>query len=137
MVSTANFHTPALALAIEGISLALCGVANGGVQRMQRVMNPDLSGLPKYLSPIGGGSAGFVPSQKTASTLNTEIRHAAIPIIFNPSPISDGVEDMAPNTPSAARKLLKQLHPFNLLFGLEALVACQALDLRKPKQKAR
>ncbi len=136
MVSTANFHTPALALAIEGITLALAGIANGSVQRMQRMMNSELSGLPKYLSPIGGSSAGFVPSQKTASALNTEIRHAAIPIVFNPSPISDGVEDMAPNTPAAARKLLRQLHPFQLLFGLEALVACQAIDLRKPASKS-
>lgn len=136
MFSTANFHTPALALAIEGISLALSGVANGSVQRMQRIMNPELSGLPKYLSTIGGGSAGFVPSQKTASALNTEIRHGAIPIIFNPAPISDGVEDMAPNTPATTKKLSRQLHPFKLLFGLEALVACQALDLRKPDKKS-
>ena len=136
MFSTANFHTPALALAIEGISLALAGLANSSVQRMQRIMNPNLSGLPKYLSTIGGGSAGFVPSQKTASALNTEIRHGAIPIIFNPAPISDGVEDMAPNTPAAVKKLSRQLHPFDLLFGLEALVACQALDLRKPAKKS-
>ncbi len=136
MYSSANFHTPALALSIEAISLALAGVANGSVQRMQRIMNSELSGLPKYLSPVGDGSAGFVPSQKTASALNTEIRHAALPITFNPAPISDGVEDMAPNTPAAAKKLLRQLHPFNLLFGLEALIACQALGLRKPGNKS-
>lgn len=136
LVSTANFHTPALALAIENLSLSLSGVANGSVQRMQRIMNPDLSGLPKYLSPVGGGSAGFVPSQKTASVLNSEIRHAAQPMLFNPAPISDGVEDMAPNTPSVAQKLSRQLHPFKHLIGLEALVACQAIDLRKPLSKS-
>lgn len=136
LVSTANFHTPALSLAMENLSLSLAGVANGSVQRMQRIMNPDLSGLPKYLSPIGGGSAGFIPSQKTSSVLNSEIRHAAQPILFNPAPISDGVEDMAPNTPSVARKLSRQLHPFRHLIGLEALVACQAIDLRKPSSKS-
>jgi len=136
LVSTANFHTPALALAMENLSLSLAGVANGSVQRMQRIMNPDLSGLPKYLSPVGGGSAGFIPSQKTASVLNSEIRHAAQPILFDPAPISDGVEDMAPNTPSVARKLSRQLHPFRHLIGLETLVACQAIDLRKPSSKS-
>ncbi len=136
LVSTANFHTPALALAMENLSLALASVANGSVQRMQKMMNSELSALPKYLSPIGGGSAGFVPSQKTASVLNSEIRHAAQPIMFNPAPISDSVEDMAPNTPSVARKLSRLLHPLKHLIGLEALVACQAISLRKPPSKS-
>ena len=136
LVSTANFHTPALALAIENLSLSFASVANASIQRMQRMMDPELSGLPQYLSPVGGGSAGFIPSQKTASVLNTEIRHAVQPILFNPAPISDGVEDMAPNTPSVARKLSRLLHPFRHLIGLEALVAAQAIDLRKPSSKS-
>ncbi|MEM7214336.1 MAG: aromatic amino acid ammonia-lyase [Pseudomonadota bacterium] len=133
MASTANFHSPGLALALEQVSLAMVGVANGSVQRMQKLMNPDLSGLPKYLSPVGEGSAGMVPSQKTAVSLLAEIRHCALPVMFDVQPVSDTVEDMAPMTSQTAEKLNRQTGPLKLLAGLEALVACQALDLRKPE----
>jgi len=134
MASTTNFHMPALALALEMLSLSLVSLANGGVQRMQRMMNEELSGLPKYLSPIGSGSAGFVPSQKVAASLLAEIKHDANPIHPDPLAVSDAVEDMAPMTPSSARKLERQLYPFKLLMALEVLVACQAIDLRKPEK---
>ena len=132
MRSTANFHSPALALALENAALALSGIASGSVQRIQKLMNPDLSGLPRYLSPVGEGSAGFVPAQKTANALLSEIRHCALPVAFDTVPVSDTVEDVAPLTAQTARKLGNQTRPVKLLAGLEALVACQALDLRKP-----
>lgn len=130
MLSTPNFLSPALALALETVSLSLASVANGSVQRMQRMMDPELSGLPRYLSPQGGGAAGFVPTQKTAAALLAEIRHAAHPIMFDPAPVSDAVEDMASMTPATAKKLQGQSKPFQLLAALEGLVACQAIDLR-------
>lgn len=132
MQSTINFNTATLAHSLEYLTLSLASVANSSVQRMQRITDPELSGLPKYLSPVGGGSAGVIPTQKTASSLLAEIRHAAHPVMFDPAPISSGVEDMAPNTAAVLRKLDRQLKPFKLLIGMEALVACQAIDLRKP-----
>lgn len=137
MLSTINFHSPALALALEAVSLSLAGVANASVQRMQKLMNPDLSGLPKYLTPIGNGSAGFVPTQKTAASLLAEIRRHAMPAILDAVPVSDSVEDMAPMTSLAARKLTQQTESLKLLSGLEALVSCQALDLRAPAKTSK
>lgn len=52
MLSTANFLTPALALALENLSLSLVEVAHASVQRMQKMMNPDFSDLPRYLAPM-------------------------------------------------------------------------------------
>lgn len=130
MRSTPNFHAPALALALEGVALALSMIANGAVQRIQRMMQPELTGLPRYLSPVGGASAGMVPLQKTAAALCGEIRRNALPVAFDPAPVSEGVEDMAPMTPAAALKLSEQTADFHLLCGVEALVAAQAIDLR-------
>lgn len=132
MHSTANFHTPALALALESLSQALAMVGSGSLQRLQRLMNPELSGLPRYLSPVGGASAGMVPIQKTAAALLADIRHSALPVIFDAAPVSDTVEDVAPMTPLAARKLDRQTVPFRLLIAIEALAAAQAVDLRQP-----
>jgi histidine ammonia-lyase len=132
LVSTPNFAAPALALALEGLSLALAMAGQGAVQRMQRMMTPALSGLPRFLSPEGAASAGMVPLQKTAAALLTEIRHAAQPAALDPAPVSEGVEDMAPGTPAAARKLARGAAALETLAAIEALVAAQALDLRAP-----
>lgn len=130
MRSTPNFHAPALALSLEGVALANAMVANGSVQRCQRMMNAELSGLPRYLTPEGGASAGMVPAQKTAAALLSEIRRQALPITLDAAPVSETVEDMAPMTPQAALKLADQAAALRLLAGYEALVAAQSIDLR-------
>ena len=133
MKSTINFHSPALALALETICLSFGSVANGSVQRMFRMMTGSFSDLPHYLTPVGEGSAGLVPTQKTASILLSEIRHAMHPVAIDTPPIADGVEDMASMTPAAAKKLQTMTKPLHLLTGLEAMSACQAISLRKPE----
>ena len=130
LISTPNFHSIALSFQLEAVSLAVSAVASASVQRIQRMMSPDLSGLPKYLSPIGGGSAGMVPIQKTAGALLGRVRHAATPIAFDPSPVSDSIEDLAPMTSEVAKKLLNQLDDFRLIIAIEGMVAAQAVDLR-------
>ncbi|QGX96862.1 histidine ammonia-lyase [Roseovarius faecimaris] len=134
MASTGHYHAPALALALEGVSLAMAMTAHASLQRTQKLMNPELSGLPKYLSPIGGASAGMVPMQKTCASLLAEIRRHAMPVVFDPAPVSDTVEDVAALTPLAAAKLIDQMRAFHLLAGTEAMAAAQAIDLRAPER---
>ena len=132
MLSTPNFHTPSIALACDTLCIALnWQVAAASAQRIIKLMNPVLSGLPKYLSPVGGASAGLVPLQKTTVALFAEIRLSATPASLDAMPVSDTVEDHAPLTLLAVRKLAGQLVPFNLLVAIEALVAAQAVDLRE------
>ena len=137
ILSTANFHTPAIALAFDTTTIALCHLATGSAYRTIKLMNAALSGLPKYLSPIGGASNGFNSLQKTASYLHGEIRLKAMPASLDALAVSETVEDHAPQTPLTIRKLDEQLVPFRLLVAVEALVAAQAVDLRKPPRLAR
>lgn len=131
MISSPNFHTPSIALAADAMTIALAHVATASAMRIVKLMNPVLSGLPKYLSPVGGPSAGFVPMQKTASALEAEIRLAAAPASLGAMPVSDTVEDLGPMTLLAIRKLAGQAEVFRLLTAVEATVAAQAADLRK------
>ena len=132
MISTPNFHTPAMALALDTLAIAELHIAAASAQRIVKLMTPQLSDLPKYLSPIGGASAGMVPMQKTAAALLGEIRLYAQPASLDAMAVSDMVEDVAPQTPLAARKLTSQLEAVRLLIGVEAVVAAQAMDLRQP-----
>ena len=46
MISTGNFHNPAMALAFDTLGLALAQVANLAVNRVQRLLTERLSALP-------------------------------------------------------------------------------------------
>ncbi len=130
ILSTGNFHTPAIALAFDSLAIALCHLAAAGLQRIIKLMDARSSGLPKYLSPEGGASVGLNTLQKTAASLFAEIRLRATPASLDSVPVSETVEDHAPNTPLTIRKLEEQLLPLRLLTAIEALVAAQAVDLR-------
>ncbi|MEX0286440.1 MAG: aromatic amino acid lyase [Paracoccaceae bacterium] len=131
MRSTPNFVAPALTLALENLCLANAMIAGPTVQRMQRMMDPSLSGLPRYLTPEEGASAGYVPLQKTAAALLAEIRALATPVRFDTAPVSQSVEDFAAETMAPARRLARQAVVLEELSALEAIVAAQAVELRE------
>ncbi len=130
ILSSPNFHNPLMVHCLDALSQAFAHCAQSMVQRVQKMMSPSLSDLPKYLSPSGGASAGMVPLQKTANSLLSEILNAARPMNFTVPPVSEAVEDMATLSMVCAGNLNAILQPFRLLIGIEALVAAQAMDLR-------
>lgn len=130
MLSSPNFHTSAIALALDTMAIAHVQLATGAAQRVVKLMAPELSGLPKYLSPVGGASAGYMPVQKTVAALLGRIRLAATPASLDAMVVSEMVEDVAPQSVLAAEKLLRQIEDCKRLIAIEALVASQAVDLR-------
>lgn len=131
MVSSPNFHTSVIALCFDATAIALTQLASASVQRIIKLQTPHLSGLPKYLSPVGGASVGFNAMQKTAAAIHAEIRLKAVPASTDAIVVSDTVEDHATHALLAVRKLSEQLQLMQYLLGIEAMVAAQAVDLRK------
>jgi len=130
MLSTPNFHTPLIAVAADALAIALVQLSAASAQRIIKLQTPHLSGLPPYLSPVGGASVGFNALQKTAAALHAQVRLHAAPAALDAFPVSDAVEDHAPQTPLALRKLGQSLYALRHLVAIEALVAAQAVDLR-------
>jgi histidine ammonia-lyase len=130
LLSTVNFDTTAIALAFEGLGLALSHVAALGVFRIAKLMSPGFSGLPRFLTPRGGVRTGFATVQKTASALEAEIRHLALPLGAMVAPVADGVEDYAPMTPRVIEKTNDIVHRLTRLAAIELVVAAQAIELR-------
>uniref|UniRef100_UPI0035A8502E HAL/PAL/TAL family ammonia-lyase n=1 Tax=Mesorhizobium sp. LHD-90 TaxID=3071414 RepID=UPI0035A8502E len=130
VLSTGNFHTPALALAFETLGLAVAQAAAASAARFIQLTGSGRSGLPKYLSPVGGASAGFVPLQKTVTAILAAIRHKANPVVLDFLPVSEGVEDHATQTPLAITKCAKMIALWRRLVAFELMAAAQAADLR-------
>lgn len=130
VLSTGNFHTASLALAFETLGLAIAQCAAASVARFIQLAGSGRNGLPKYLSPVGGASAGFVPLQKTATAILAGIRHKANPVMLDFLAVSEGVEDHATQTPLAVSKCAGMIALWRRLIAFELMAAAQAVDLR-------
>ncbi|WP_337269499.1 HAL/PAL/TAL family ammonia-lyase [Oryzifoliimicrobium ureilyticus] len=130
VLSSGNFHTPALSLAFETLGLAIAQAAAASAARFLQMTGASRAGLPRYLSAVGGASAGFVPMQKTVAALMADIRHKANPVMLDFLSVSEGVEDHATQSALAVRKLGEMLKLWRLLISCELLAAAQAVDQR-------
>jgi histidine ammonia-lyase len=130
VLSSGNFQTPALSLAFETLGLAVAQAAAASAARFIQLTGSGRNGLPRYLSPVGGPSAGFVPMQKTVAALMADIRHKANPVMLDFLAVSEGVEDHATQSSLTVRKLGEMLELWRVLIACEMLAAAQAVELR-------
>ncbi|MFE9767481.1 histidine ammonia-lyase [Streptomyces sp. NPDC005808] len=132
ILSSGNFHTPVLALAFDTLALALTQTAANSAERMRRLLNPAVSGLPANLTSYGLERSGFAPLSKTAQALVAEVRMLSAPVCTDPRHGADAVEDDSTNAALGARRLTTMLVRMRQLLAVEALVAAQAVDLAAP-----
>ncbi|HUA43772.1 MAG TPA: histidine ammonia-lyase [Solirubrobacteraceae bacterium] len=132
ILSTGNFNTAALALALDTVALALFQTASICAQRTQRLLASSLTGLPENLSPHGSEHSGYAPLIKTVQALAAEMRHLSSPFSTDPRPGAALVEDDASNAPASAGRIGSMLDRLRYLLGIETLLAAQAVDLAAP-----
>ncbi|MFJ5266605.1 histidine ammonia-lyase [Streptomyces sp. NPDC088387] len=132
ILSSGNFHTPALALALDTLALSLTQTAALSAERMRRLLDPAVTGLPANLSPYGPERSGFAPLAKTAQALVAEIRMLSVPVCTDTRQGAAAVEDDSTNAALGARRLATMLVRLGQLLAVEALVAAQAVDLAAP-----
>jgi len=137
IVSTGNFHTPALALGLDTLAMALAQVAALSVSRAVALLVERLSGLPGTLSPQGLSRSGMAPLLKTGEALLAEVRHLAQPVPHDLRWPADGVEDDITNAPLAARKAGDIVWRLRQILAIELMVAAQAVDLAEPPSLGR
>jgi len=130
VLSTGNFHTAALSVAFETLGLAIAQASAASAARFIQMTGAGRNGLPRYLSPVGGVSAGFVPMQKVVTALMAQIRHKANPLMLDFLAVSEGVEDHATQSALTVRKCGEMLDLWRQLIACEMLAAAQGIDLR-------
>ena len=131
VMSTGNFHTAGLALAFETLGLAIAQAAHASAGRFIQLTGSGRSGLPKYLSPVGGASAGFVPLQKTVTAILAAIRHRANPVMPGSPARLGGRRGPRAQAPLAVAKCAEMTGLWLRLIAFELMAAAQAVDLRE------
>lgn len=137
IVSTGNFHAPALALAADAVALGLAQVGNLTVARSARLLVEPLTGLAANLAAPGTSGAGLAPLLKVADALAGELVHAAAPTCIDTRGGSDAVEDDSTGSLLAVRRLATMLERLRLLIALQLIVAARAVELARPEPLGR
>jgi histidine ammonia-lyase len=125
-----NFHSQALSLALDAMSIAFAQVAALSEKRLSRLLDSRFSGLPEQLSPDPDrGQAGLVSLHKAVVGLSAENRLLAAPASVHASDTSSGQEDFQAFTALAADKLGRLLDNLELTLAYELVALRQAREL--------
>ncbi|MEW6667271.1 MAG: histidine ammonia-lyase [Thermodesulfobacteriota bacterium] len=124
-----NFHGQPVALALDYLSMAVSELANISERRIERLVNPQLSGLPAFLVREGGLNSGFMIAQYTAASLVSENKVLCHPASVDSIPTSANKEDHVSMGMTSARKCREILQNAEVVIAIELLCAAQALDL--------
>ena len=128
-ISGGNFHGQPLALACDFLGIAIAELANISERRIERLVNPQLSGLPAFLVEDGGLNSGFMIAQYAAAALVSENKVIAHPASVDSIPTSANKEDHVSMGAVAARKCRDIVRNVEEVIAIELLCGAQAIDL--------
>ncbi|WP_053955837.1 histidine ammonia-lyase [Inediibacterium massiliense] len=132
-ISGGNFHGQPMALAFDFLGIALSEIANVSERRIERLVNPQLSGLPAFLTEKGGLHSGFMIAQYAAAALVSENKVLAHPASVDSIPSSANQEDHVSMGTIAARKAKEICENVKNVLAIELMAAAQAIDFDKEK----
>ncbi len=124
-----NFHGQPLALALDFLCMAVSELANISERRIERLVNPQLSGLPAFLVEDGGVNSGLMLAQYTAASLVSENKVFSHPACVDSIPTSANKEDHVSMAPISARKCREIVRNAECVTAIELLCGAQAMDL--------
>ncbi|NKK62396.1 histidine ammonia-lyase [Rhizobium leguminosarum bv. viciae] len=126
--SEAHAVAPALGQTADSLAIALAQIGAISERRMDRLVNPLVSGLPPFLASDAGSHSGFMIAQYTAAALSNENRRLAAPAAMDGGLTSGLQEDFLAHPTAAAGKLLAVIDNAEYILAIELMAAAQAHD---------
>ena len=130
--SGGNFHAQIVAQALDFLAIAAADLAAISERRIERLLNPDASGLNAFLATSPGVESGLMMLQVVAADLLTEMRVLATPASTQSVPTGGGREDHVSMGPAAARKARRAAECLGLVTAAELLCGAEALEHLRP-----
>jgi len=128
VLSGGNFHGEPLAFAMDFLGIALSEIANILERTIDRLIDPDKSGLVPFLVKDTGLNSGFMIAQYTAAALVSENKVLAHPSSVDSIPTSGGQEDHVSMGTIASRHARDILKNVENVVAIVLLVAAQGID---------
>lgn len=137
VISGGNFHAQPIALAADVLTAALTDLSSISERRTENLVNPDLSGLPGFLTPHPGLNSGMMIVQVLAAALVAENRSASFPASVDSIPTSANREDHVSMATNAALKCRRVVVNATRVLACEVLCGCQGLEFHLPLRPGR
>jgi len=135
LVSNGNFHGQPLAFALDALAMAVAELASISERRIERLVNPSLSGgLPAFLTGDGGLNSGFMIPQYVAASLVSENKVLAHPAGVDSIPTSAGQEDHVSMGNASGLKAWQVLANVERVLAIELLAGAQGVEFLAPLQ---
>lgn len=132
VLSGGNFHGEPVALALDYAAVAVADLATISERRVERLVNPMLSGLPAFLTPHPGTNSGLMIAQVAAASLIAENSVLVHPASVATLPTSANREDHVSMGMTAALKFAQIVKNVEIILAIELLCAAQAMEFLKP-----
>ncbi|HSF24387.1 MAG TPA: histidine ammonia-lyase [Blastocatellia bacterium] len=132
ILSGGNFHGEPLALALDYAAVAMADLGTISERRVERLVNPDLSGLPAFLAQDPGMNSGMMIAQVAAVSLIAENNVLAHPASVTNLPTSANKEDHVSMGMTSALKFARVVRNVEIILAIELMCAAQGLEFLKP-----
>jgi histidine ammonia-lyase len=132
VLSGGNFHGEPIALALDYAAVAIADLGTISERRVERLVNPDLSRLPAFLTPNPGTNSGMMIAQVVAVSLIAENNVLAHPASVTNLPTSANKEDHVSMGMTSALKFQQVVKNVEIILAIELLCAAQGLDFLRP-----
>jgi histidine ammonia-lyase len=128
VLSGGNFHAQPIALAADLLCAAVADLGSISERRVENLVNPDLSGLPGFLTPHPGLNSGMMLVQVLAAALVSENKALSFPASVDSIPTSANREDHVSMSTGAARKCRQAVANATCVLACELLCGAQGLE---------
>ena len=132
IISGGNFHAEPVALAADGMALAIAEVGAIAERRIAMLIDAGVSRLPPFLTADAGLNSGFMIAHVTAAALASENKSLAHPASVDSLPTSANQEDHVSMATFAARRLQAMIDNTAHILAIEWLAAAQGIDFLRP-----
>jgi histidine ammonia-lyase len=134
ILNCGNFHGEPVAFALDLLGIAVSELGGISERRIEKLINPALSGLPAFLTTEGGLHSGLMMVQVSAAALASENKVLAHPASVDSIPTSADKEDHVSMGTIAARKGRDIVRNVEHILAMELLCATQGLEFLLPLQ---
>jgi histidine ammonia-lyase len=132
ILSGGNFHGEPVALVLDYLAIAVSELAGISERRIEKLVNPHMSGLPPFLTHDSGLNSGYMIPQVVAAALTSENKVFAHPASVDSIPTSAEKEDHVSMGMTAAHKLRKIIENVAHVLAIEILTNAEALEFHAP-----
>jgi histidine ammonia-lyase len=136
IISAGNFHGQPLAIALDGLAIALAELGSISERRIYKLIS-GTRGLPAFLVKNPGINSGFMIPQYTAAGIVSQSKQLCTPASVDTIDSSNGQEDHVSMGANAATKCYRVLENTKRILAIELMNACQAIEFRDPEKSSK